>query len=97
MKDNISRQAVLEVVDKWWIAGTSLCSADRVISDIQALPSADRKGHWIVELSDKILGEHNWSCSECGEGFSLDIGKCPSDIGMNFCTNCGADMREEEK
>ena len=99
MSDNISRRATLEAIQRHFNptgeempteVAAVLVGVGVVIS---TQPSTDRKGHWIAEASDKILGQLNWSCSECGEGFALDIGKCPSDIGMNYCTNCGADMR----
>ena len=51
--------------------------------DTDALPSAQRKGHW-VENHDS---DHAWKCSECGCGYT--------DCRLSFCYDCGADMREE--
>ena len=59
--------------------------------DIEAIPAADvapvRRGKWKREL---------WfnTCSECG--FTMtDKDDEGEPIAMNFCPNCGADMRED--
>lgn len=60
---------------------------------IKALPSAERKkGKWI-EMDDGWDGEY-FVCSECGCPWTLIEGS-PEDNGMNFCPNCGAEMRGE--
>ena len=49
------------------------------------------KGHWIpVYQGDEIIG---YRCSECEFGNTFGKGT----IGMNFCSNCGADNREVEE
>lgn len=54
---------------------------------IESFPAADvrpvRRGKWVHEGSDV------WRCSEC------DYGIMPWNAGVNFCPNCGAEMREE--
>ena len=53
------------------------------------LPSADRpQGKW------KAKSFHEFFCDNCG--FSFDMMKCDFLENMNFCPNCGADMREAE-
>lgn len=48
-----------------------------------------KKGKWIkMSDADGIY----WACSECGE----DIPRTESIDKINFCPNCGADMRGEE-
>ena len=60
---------------------------------IDKLPSADVRenthGEWLDGDKDRITG----ICSVCGfESFLYE-----TDVaGMNFCPNCGADMRERE-
>ena len=54
------------------------------MQNLEKLPTIEpRKGKWIYSR------EHGtakvWTCSECGWN---DIGE------WNFCSNCGADMRE---
>ena len=41
-------------------------------------------------------GESNvYECSVCGEPWELNAGT-PQENNMNFCPNCGADMRPKE-
>jgi hypothetical protein len=91
--DAVSRAEVLKIFDEWF----ATCDiADRKASPkakINALPQATPirpKGHWIpVYQGDEIIG---YRCSECD--FGNTFGK--STIGMNFCPNCGAEMKDEE-
>lgn len=51
---------------------------------LEALPSAERMGHWIFSPSDAIeLMFAKPKCSECG---------FESADGGNYCSNCGARM-----
>lgn len=61
---------------------------------IKALPSARPKGKWIVKI-DGIIFKREWGiCSECGN--TLDFSGVNAGRGdVNFCPNCGADMRGE--
>lgn len=57
MSDLISRQSAIDAIEKYWITGTSLCSADYAIDTIKALPSAEPKtGKWIP-VSEKPKDE----------------------------------------
>ena len=47
-----------------------------------------RHGKW------KAKSFHEFFCDNCG--FSFDMMKCDFLENMNFCPNCGADMREAE-
>lgn len=50
------------------------------------------EGKWkTVEGYD---GDEYYECSNCGEPWFLESGT-PKDNNMNFCPNCGADMRKE--
>lgn len=44
-------------------------------------------GKWIYHKNWYRDGEYPWKCSECGTD---------SDNDMNFCGECGADMRGDE-
>ena len=43
----------------------------------------------------KEWDEDTWSCSVCGEPWTLTEGT-PKDNGMNYCPNCGARMDGKE-
>ena len=89
--DSISREAALEVLDDYaediesgnW--GTAYSKARASMCELPSVEPERKKGHWIMQndRSKKLLG---WSfCSECNAW----IGE-PTD----YCSNCGADMRE---
>ncbi len=108
INDCISRQAVIDsfeayaemlriVLDNTDIVGNErekfawgLELIESFISNIKELPSAQperKRGKWIDNR------DVSWMCSECGKW--LDV--LQGDVKMNFCPNCGADMRESEK
>ena len=63
-------------------------------SIINAIPSAERKGHWIEEHEPFTwMGYTKWHCSCCGFkcGYEQRI-----DFPTKFCPDCGADMRGEK-
>ena len=56
---------------------------------IEKLPSAQperKKGKWT------FLEPNGFKCSECNRYLNIACG----DVKMNFCPNCGADMRGEQ-
>ena len=59
------------------------------------LVEVPRRGKWKCE-DEYEYGENAWRCSVCGEPYILIEGT-PKENLYNFCPNCGADMREEEK
>ena len=69
-----------------------------VMLNAQKAILADRpKGEWIrTDFEDCVDGEHikwaRWNCSECGVEKKIWWVK-----DVNFCPNCGADMRGNEK
>lgn len=78
--DAISRQAVIELVEGWWIGHTK---EDDLATEIKSLPSVTpqpKMGRWI---SCDILQE--FKCSECRRCFRNKT---------NFCPNCGARMKD---
>lgn len=79
--------------------GLKLLESD--IEDIKELPPAqpERKvGKWIRGKSwseGAGMGEsygHYWKCNQCNNIVKGDWSQC----GDNFCSECGADMRERE-
>lgn len=51
------------------------------------------QGGW--KTVEGIDGDDYYECSNCGEPWVLTAGT-PKDNNMNFCPNCGADMRKGE-
>ena len=111
-KDAISRQEVKKIAKEMYLEVANMKLDVSTISDcisytsskcrevlenkLQALPSVKqqeprkRKGHWIEHPHEWGT---NWEysmyeCSECNE---YTVGD------SDFCPNCGADMREEQK
>lgn len=91
--DLISRQAVLDKLEKWdWQDLYLPIHFKQILDDV---PSVESKGEWIY---DKSI--YNWRCSECGEtppptGY---VGKAEfMATYFKFCNYCGADMRGEHE
>ena len=66
------------------------------IQTILILPSAQserKKGKWMRQQ-----GDYDWAdiCSECGESYIGKNYSMSSKPPVNFCPNCGADMRGKE-
>ena len=98
MSDLISRQDAIDLV-KHRMKHNPMKSVEfiqglqdaylRVLSDLNALPPAERKGEWIWSPKD-IDGTVSGCCSNCS--FShLFIGGHTAQF--NYCPNCGAYMR----
>ena len=94
MDDLIRRQDVLEATSaKLKITGKENAETvygyiKKLCDDIKALPSAQKKGHWLYDSEAYALGNPygHYDCDQCGESVPRKT---------NFCPNCGADMREE--
>ena len=66
----------------------SLISAAEEVDDAPTVDAVERKRGWWVKVGQSFLNPgnfRNYSCSECG----YDIEK----VKLNYCPNCGADMR----
>ena len=72
---------------------TLLMQASATIITLSEKARADRpQGEWIVTDEDGWAnGTHALICSECGEGYHLNIERVIGD--WNFCPNCGAKMK----
>lgn len=91
MSDLISRQAVLDELEKWdWQDLYLPIHFKQILDDV---PSVENKGEWIVREDNTSFVKQiprRWvECSHCGWSFSYDR------IHDNFCSKCGADMRGE--
>ena len=92
MNDLISRQAAIDVLAAMQGMCTSkaaLIQNSKVWQQIKDLPSADRPtGEWNPYYTKR---EHNhvFNCKLCGYTFIVLQGN----DNMNFCPNCGVDMR----
>ena len=99
MDDLISRQAAIEALgdepevwsgkDEYEQGLNNQWHYD--VNVLKALPSAQperKKGEWIVLYDEDSPQDGIWKCSAC------DYIRLADDITpMNYCPNCGADMR----
>lgn len=89
LNDTISRQALLESIERISVKGNVL-DDDWIYRFIQEFPSAERKeGRW---LPVRGYGGGYWVCSSCKnptEAFAADV-------LYKYCPFCGADMRGEQ-
>lgn len=85
-EDCISRHAVVELVEGWWIGHTK---EDDLSTEIQKLPSVNPQkiGHWIIE---KWNNKEHYSCSSCQH--VVDYEPC-----YHYCPYCGAEMVEPQE
>jgi len=85
-EDAISRQAVIELCEGWWLGHTK---EDDFVTEVRALPSVtpqSKTGRWITShIPESVLCE----CSACG--FTCGA------YSFNYCPNCGAKMQEVEE
>lgn len=99
MTEYIEREKVIESVSGWYRKAccpenmSSYNMGERAayttaISEIIELPAADVRP--VVRGQWENTGSDVWKCSACGYGIM------PWNAGVNFCPNCGADMREGE-
>ena len=103
MSDLISRQAALEKVRAMQtyklFVGDDMILVDKaeVQTELMMLPSAQperKKGKWIPQDHNHTHGNVSTCiyflpvCSECGH---------TGDFNMNYCSNCGADMRGDSE
>lgn len=93
MAEYIEREAVNDLIK----AECSPKVAAYLIDAVATIPAADvrpaRRGRWIPVGTDD-MDRGMFRCSECGSEhfFPELLLKIPAD---NFCSDCGADMREE--
>jgi len=89
--DTISRQQAINALTEYGNGRAVYISVEETVRRIEQLPfiqSEQKKGYWIYHLKWETDGECGYECSECGMG---------SEVDYNYCMNCGADMRGEQK
>lgn len=110
MNDLIDRQAAIDAVEEsrrlnHHQDGKAACAHEyehrHFLKILRDLPSAQpeqkqEKGKWIkkmsiIEKERYILHDPVWGCSCCNKEYDPVIAKM-----INFCPNCGADMRGEK-
>lgn len=93
--DLISRQAVIDAIDKWvknmgvLIALPATSEVTPLFESIHELPPVNpqpKAGHWIALENRFDLGDRV-KCSECGQVFVVG-----DDVSRHYCPNCGAKM-----
>lgn len=99
MSDLISREAAIEAITNYakflwnnYYERCNLADLTGMIDVIEALPTAEKVGKWIIHSEVKnIYGGTYIECSECGEKYVVQYIE-----DEKFCRNCGAKMRGEE-
>ena len=88
MDDTISRQAAIEIVDFECGGWRGLAyNIEKRLSDLPPAQPERLKGKWII-------GKYRLTCSQCRFTYP---NKLMNKLGVvNYCPNCGADMRGEE-
>lgn len=92
-EDCISRQSVLDIIEKEEFKGDAL-------SEIEKLPSVNPKkrktGHWITwkEADNDIPSETRFECSVCHDAAQTLCNGL--DLLSPYCPNCGARMEGAE-
>lgn len=83
-EDCISRQAVLDVIEREEFKGDAISEIEK-LSSVTPQPKA---GYWITyKLNQGGIDEERLECSVC---------MCTLSIPRNYCPNCGARMVESE-
>ena len=100
MNDPVERDDIIKAIDKRICELQSHPTFRRKNADIDLygvkkliinLPSARQQGEW-VNVKISILGNSSAECSLCGAVVHNNFSNV-----INFCPNCGADMRGGRK
>ena len=100
MNDPVERDDIIKAIDKRICELQSHPTFRRKNADIDLygvkkliinLPSARQQGEW-VNIKISILGNSSAECSLCGAVVHNNFSNV-----INFCPNCGADMRGGRK
>lgn len=93
--DLISRSALMHEIEKYFRDSKAL--TDDALSLVCMMPAVDAvevvRGKWEHLES----GLHDlWRCTSCGDEWTFEYDPTDKETMVNFCPNCGADMRERE-
>lgn len=90
MKDYIEREAAYEMLSEYYHHSTEI-QHGALRDALSRIPAADVRpvvhGEWVC------LYDGNYKCSACGAWYTVELE--PTEVEMNFCPNCGADMKGE--
>ena len=70
--------------DNGWLGGLK-----EALEAVESLPER-KKGKWLHNPNE--YDDDTYECSRCGEPWTLIEGT-PKENNMNYCPNCGANMR----
>ena len=87
MNKYIEQNIIIEAFRKNCPNPTDLGNAQHFINIIRNIPAANVQP--VVRGKWENIGSDVWKCSVC------DYGIMPWNVGVNYCPNCGADMRGE--
>ena len=93
-EDAVSREAVRKAFRDWiadehnWGYEIRNDDVDNILSDLPSVTPERQKGEWIDQKCFDEWYCPTGKCSICGKEHIF---------GLNFCPNCGADMRGEKK
>lgn len=101
MDDYIKRDDAIMTAMNYEGTGNAQDASQDIAADLTSIPAADVRpvvrGKWIQ--TTQPMGWEDEECAECsvcGEDFVLDEWSMDDFTNtMNFCPNCGADMRGE--
>lgn len=89
--DMISRQAAIDAFEKrTHIDWESLKILHPMFEVLEELPSAERRGRWIMRIDDLFPEESMMECDQCHE-------EQPLTCDDNYCPNCGAKMDKSQE
>ena len=80
------------IIDGAYAKGWNACNS-RWIESIRNLPSVEpepKRGEWMRQETDYVWAD---VCSECGKAYIGENYDMFCKPPVNFCPNCGADMR----
>ena len=87
MTEYIEREALCYQLEKQETIDGQPRAIRRARRIVEDFPAADVRP--VVRGKWENAGSDVWTCSVCGYGIM------PWNAGVNYCPNCGADMREE--
>ena len=90
--DLISRQDVNYLMRKYGFKAPDMTIKEFVEDCIPSAEPERTKGKWLHKPNE--YDDDTYECSRCGEPWTLIEGT-PKENNMNYCPNCGADMRGE--